>query len=56
MSIIVAPWQAWPGFEAFFVTSPIGPCYLIQVGRADLARRLRRGEALEHIVTEREPS
>jgi hypothetical protein len=51
VSIISAPWLAWPGFEAFFVTSPVGPCYLIQVNRVDLALRLGRGETLQCIVT-----
>lgn len=46
-----APWLAWPGFEAFFVSARGGPAYLIQVARDDLARRLSSGETLDQIVT-----
>lgn len=49
--IIAASWLAWPGFEAFFVTRESGPCYLVQVSRDELARRLLDGETLAHIVT-----
>lgn len=45
-----AHWLSWPSFEAFFVSAERGPCYLIQVERAELARRLDKGETLEHIV------
>lgn len=48
--ISAAPWLAWHGFEAFFVSAPTGPCYLIQVDRRELARRLRT-ETLTQIVT-----
>lgn len=54
--ISIARGQAWVGFEAFFVAPEHGPCYLIQVWRPDLIRRLRKGEPLAQIVTEREPS
>lgn len=46
-----APWQAWPGFEAFFVNADRGPCYLIQIDRVELSRRLRAGETLSQIVS-----
>lgn len=49
--ISAAPWLAWPGHEAFFVSANGGPCYLLQFDRRDLARRLARGETLEHIIT-----
>lgn len=48
--IVSAPHLAWSGFEAFFVRRE-GPCYLVQVERCELSRRLARGETLEHIVT-----
>jgi hypothetical protein len=49
--ITAAPWQAWIGFEAFYVSLGGGPCYLIQVERKEMARRLRAGETLSQIVT-----
>lgn len=48
--ISAAPWLAWIGFEAFFVSCPNGPAYLIQVERKELALRLRT-ETLTQIVT-----
>lgn len=48
--ITTAPWLAWPGYEAFFVSCPVGPAYLIQIDRRELATRLRT-ETLTHIVT-----
>lgn len=49
--ISAAQWQAWPGFEAFYVSAQRGPAYLIQIDRKDLARRLLAGDTLETIVT-----
>lgn len=46
-----APDQSWHGFEAFYVSCQNGPCYLIQVDRKELGRRLARGERLGVIVT-----
>lgn len=57
--ITAAPWRAWPGFEAFFVSRVIddgplqthgGPDHLIQVDRRELARRLRT-ETLTRVIT-----
>lgn len=49
--ITAAPWLAWVGFEAFFVGADGGPAYLIQVDRAEMARRLKANETLSQIVT-----
>lgn len=49
--ISTAPDQSWTGFEAFYVSARSGPCYLIQVERKELARRLLAGEKIDQIVT-----
>lgn len=50
--ITSAAWEAWPGWEAYYVQfSDEAPAYLIHVDRKELARRLAAGEKFETIIT-----